>query len=74
MLSMLQCTFCLNQNNVNDDIKPRTRRNLKCVHVIMLCPGITLTLAMPLISGKTFTQLCSCVTVHVLKFLKAFGI
>ena len=27
MLSRLQCTFCLNQNNVNDYIKPCTRQS-----------------------------------------------
>ena len=51
MLSRLQCTFLLNQNNVNDYIKPCTRQSLKCMHGIMLCPGITLTLATPLAEG-----------------------
>ena len=48
MLNRLQCTFCLNQNNVNDYIKPCTRQSLNCMHGIMLCPGITLALATPL--------------------------
>ena len=48
MLSRLQCTFCLNQNNVNDYIKPCTRQSLNCMLGIMLCPGITLALATPL--------------------------
>ena len=56
MLSRLQCTFCLNQNNVNDYIKPCTRQSLKCMHGIMLCPGITLTLATPLSDDHGVTE------------------
>ena len=48
MLSRLQCTFCLNRNNVNDYIKPCMRQSLKCMHGIVLRPGITLALATPL--------------------------
>ena len=59
MLSRLQCTFCLNQNNVNDYIKACTRQSLNCMHGIMLCPGITLALATtlpaPHMKGNTQT-------------------
>ena len=44
--------FSLNQNNVNDYITLCVRQNLaslKCMHRIMLCPTITLSLAMPLL-------------------------
>ena len=51
MLSRLQCTFSLNQNNVNDYIKLCMKQylaSLKCMHEIMLCPTIILSLATPL--------------------------
>ena len=51
MLSRLQCTFSLNQNDVNDYIKLCVRQylaNLKCINGIMLCPTIILSLATPL--------------------------
>ena len=63
MLSRLQCTFCLNQNNVNGYIKPCTRQSLKCMHGIMLCPGITLTLATPLMGDKSSDN---CLTTRVI--------
>ena len=61
MLSRLQSTFSLNQNNVNDYIKLCMRQylaSLKCVYGIMLCPTITLSLAMPL--GLSTTLLARC--------------
>ena len=50
MLSRLQCTFSLNQNNVNDYIKPcmAILASLNCIRGIMLCLTIALGLAMPL--------------------------
>ena len=44
--------FSLSQNNVNDYVKPCMRQylaSLKCICEIMLCPTITLSLAMPLL-------------------------
>ena len=51
MLGMLQCTFSLNQSNVDDYIKlcvTHYLTSLKCMREIMLCPTITLSLATPL--------------------------